>query len=247
MYKTTIFFMLIIVLASCNSKSNNESTDSTKTSEQAGPSAKDRDNPYEKILGSFVGVFGDNKIAMLITKAVGNTVEGRTVVGGNDRPFVGTIAVTDGNYIIAAKEPGDDKNDGMFNMTIKAANTGALEGNWTSFKDPANKKVFVLAKKAFQYDINKGKDPQASQRLLTEADVETLGKYDLELMRNEIFARHGYCFKKKELRSEFETEEWYVPHTTYVADELTAVEKKNIELIKRYEKYQEEFGDEFGR
>lgn len=66
-------------------------------------------------------------------------------------------------------------------------------------------------------------------------------------MRNEIFARHGYCFAKKHLRQQFEMEDWYVPNTVDIKGFLTDIEKKNIELIKRYEKYADEYGDEYGR
>jgi YARHG domain len=72
-------------------------------------------------------------------------------------------------------------------------------------------------------------------------------KEDLEFMRNEIFARHGYCFQKKALRQQFENQEWYVPNTIDIKNRLTDIEKKNIALIKKYEKYAEEYGDDFGR
>ena len=70
---------------------------------------------------------------------------------------------------------------------------------------------------------------------------------DLEYMRNEIFARHGYSFSKKQLRQQFEWRDWYVPNTADIKGFLTDIEKKNIALIKRYEKYAEEYGDEYGR
>lgn len=92
-----------------------------------------------------------------------------------------------------------------------------------------------------------GEYPEASQRELKPEDVENRMKPDLELMRNEIFARHGYCFKRKEMRQAFEAEEWYVPDNTDVCSKLTPLEKKNIEMIKRYEQYAEDYGDEFGR
>ena len=69
----------------------------------------------------------------------------------------------------------------------------------------------------------------------------------MEAMRNEIFARHGYCFKKKNLRELFEDKDWYIPNTVDVKKDLTDIEKKNIALIKRFEKYAEEYGDDFGR
>ena len=72
-------------------------------------------------------------------------------------------------------------------------------------------------------------------------------KGELETMRNEIFARHGYCFKRKAQRELFEDKDWYIPNTVDVKKDLTEIEKKNIALIKRFEKYAEEYGDDFGR
>ena len=104
-----------------------------------------------------------------------------------------------------------------------------------------------LAKKAFVYLTDVGQFPQASKRLLTDEDVNNLNKTDLGIMRNEIFARHGYCFKKKVFRDLFEDKDWYIPNTVDVKTELTEIEIKNILLIKRFEKYAEEFGDDYGR
>jgi hypothetical protein len=92
-----------------------------------------------------------------------------------------------------------------------------------------------------------GDYPEASVRLLTDDDVANKMKEDLEYMRNEIFARHGYCFKKKITRTQFETESWYIPNTVDVKADLTEIEKKNIAKIRHYEKYAEEYGDDFGR
>ncbi|MEO8513723.1 MAG: YARHG domain-containing protein [Ignavibacteria bacterium] len=77
--------------------------------------------------------------------------------------------------------------------------------------------------------------PQASERLLTGDDVSNMSGWDLKIMRNEIFARHGYIFKSEEMRSYFSYEKWYTPRYENVDDMITDVEKKNIELIKRYE------------
>lgn len=77
--------------------------------------------------------------------------------------------------------------------------------------------------------------PQASERYLTSDDVSNLTGWELKIMRNEIFARHGYKFKTEEMRNYFMYEKWYVPRYDNVDDMLSDVEKKNIELIKRYE------------
>ena len=201
----------------------------------------------DKVLGSFVGAFGDNKITLLITKAQNDTVEGRSVVGGNDRPFTGTIIEKDGAWKITAKEPGDDPNDGVFDFSISTSDPGTLNGTWKPNDAKKVAKTYTLQRKQFTYRTDVGDFPEASQRLLAPKDVENMMKEDLEWMRNEIFARHGYCFRKKTMRDGFEELEWYIPDNVDVRDKLTDIEKKNLALIKRYEKYAEEYGDEYGR
>lgn len=203
---------------------------------------------HDKILGSFVGVFGDNKITLLISRAEGDSIAGRSVVGGNDRPFTGTVSLKDGVYTVNASEPGDDKYDGMFSFTIKETNPDIVTGSWKPINASATPdKIYTLQRREFKYRIDVGQYPEASQRLLKEADVENLTKSELQVMRNEIFARHGYCFKKKDMRQMFENLDWYVPDNVDIKDLLTDIEKKNILLIKRYEQYAEEYGDDFGR
>jgi hypothetical protein len=87
----------------------------------------------------------------------------------------------------------------------------------------------------------------ASTRRLTEEELKNLRKLDLEIIRNTIFARHGYSFKKNSIRQFFEVNHWYVPVSNNVDATLTAVEKENIVLLKRLEKYAEDHYDSFGR
>ena len=59
---------------------------------------------------------------------------------------------------------------------------------------------------------------------------------ELRLMRNEVFARHGYIFKTNEMREYFSSQDWYEPKFDDVNHLLTDLEKVNILLIKRIEK-----------
>jgi hypothetical protein len=210
---------------------------------QTAPAAEN----VEAILGSYVGEFGGNKITMLITKAGGGVVSGRTIVGGNDRPFEGTMSLTDGSYVVEAREPGDHKDDGVFRFQIAQTDPTELKGTWKANDTKRPEKSYTLERRKFEYRKDVGNFPEASQRLLKEEDVENMMAGELAMMRNEIFARHGYCFSRKEMRQQFETEDWYVPNTVDIRGYLTEIEKKNIALIKRYEKYAEEYGDEYGR
>ena len=88
----------------------------------------------------------------------------------------------------------------------------------------------------------------ASNTELTNTDVENLYKGDLEIIRNAIYARHGYSFKNRRMRYFFDSKiDWYIPISTDVRTQLTDLEKKNIDLIKRYEQHAEKYYDYFGR
>jgi hypothetical protein len=87
----------------------------------------------------------------------------------------------------------------------------------------------------------------ASAELLTKDYVANLKKGDLLVLRNSIFARHGYTFKKPLLNLYFSQEPWYVPLNTDVTAELTPIEKQNIALMVPYEKHAKEYYEAFGR
>jgi hypothetical protein len=73
---------------------------------------------------------------------------------------------------------------------------------------------------------------------ITEADLTGKSTWELDVMRNEIYARHGRRFARSDLQSYFSAQPWYRP--LYAPDEfptslLSAAQKRNIELIQRYQ------------
>jgi YARHG domain len=249
MKKLIFFTSLVLCLVGCNMERSVSKTSNTdnNTIPASASSHLTAVSSADKILGSFVGAFGDNKITLLVTKVADGSVSGRSVVGGNDRPFEGSYTLENAVYNVTGIEPGDHKDDGIFKFAIAEADPNKVTGTWKANDAKRPEKSYTLDRKKFEYRADVGDWPDASQRLLKAGDVENLVKPELEFMRNEIFARHGYCFKKKELRQRFENEEWYVPNTVDVKGYLTDIEKKNIALIKRYEKYADDYGDEYGR
>lgn len=87
----------------------------------------------------------------------------------------------------------------------------------------------------------------ASNQLLEKSVVENLKKGDLTIIRNTIYARHGYSFKNRPLRVFFDAQSWYIPVHTNIKKAFTDLEKQNIELLLRYEKNAAEYYDTFGR
>jgi hypothetical protein len=149
-------------------------------------------------------------------------------VGGNDRSFTGTYQYSSGQYHMQANEPGDDPYDGRFVLVFDSQNPDSMKGNWIPFHptEKLSSKTFALSRNQFKYLVDVGQYPQASKVLLTEDDVNNMMKEDLQTMRNEIFARHGYCFKRKELREQFEDKDWYIPYTVDIRKDLTEIEKR---------------------
>ncbi|MFN0278879.1 MAG: YARHG domain-containing protein [Pyrinomonadaceae bacterium] len=254
MKKLIYILPLALCFVACNLEKNvaknadtKDNTTTASASSQLPSAPAPASGNAQEILGSFVGAFGDNKIRLLITKVGDGAISGRSIVGGNDRPFDGSFTVENGIYNVIGREPGDHKDDGIFRFSVDQAEPNKVNGTWKANDAKRPEKSYSLARREFKYRTDVGNWPEASQRLLKPADVENLVKSELEFMRNEIFARHGYCFNKKHLRQQFENDDWYVPNTVDIKGYLTDIEKKNIALIKRYEKYADEYGDEFGR
>ena len=83
--------------------------------------------------------------------------------------------------------------------------------------------------------ISYGKYPEGSSRYLSRNEISILSSYQLSIIRNEIFARHGYIFKSTKMRNYFNDQNWYSPRFKKVDQYLSSIEKENIKLIKEYE------------
>ncbi len=57
------------------------------------------------------------------------------------------------------------------------------------------------------------------------------------MLRNEIFARHGYHFKNERLNEYFSQFDWYQsnPNQTFDSNELNKIETSNIQLFRKVE------------
>jgi len=218
-----------------------------------------------------------NKITVSIDSLKGDMLYGHSVVAGNERPFKGKYEYKNKVYSAKVTEPGDDKYDGEFTFEIFPEQQ-LIKGIWNSFKSDilVTMREYDLKKRDFAYNENNNIPPEkdfeslyeqnpkypdklekisgdvssinASNVLLRKSDVENLYKGDLEVIRNSIYARHGYSFKNRKMRYFFDNYiDWYMPVNTDIRNSLTDIEKKNIELLKRYEEHAENYYDEYGR
>ena len=74
---------------------------------------------------------------------------------------------------------------------------------------------------------------------ITNDYLDLCSRNEVALIRNEIYARHGYIFKKAEYKNYFGSKSWYngqYTDATYVATMFNSIENANIKTITGYEK-----------
>ena len=86
--------------------------------------------------------------------------------------------------------------------------------------------------------------PFTAKQVLTTGILSPYPKKLLRLMRNEIMARHGYCFKSEDLAEYFDREPWYAPMNPDNKVVLNPIEALNVELIKGLETQDNRYTDE---
>lgn len=288
--KKALALVLVILVISCKKEKSEIATLTTNEDLHT--------ELYGNWVGDFVAKVYDttsnfvyvNKINIVIKKIEGKKVFGQSIVAGNSRPIAGEFRHVADSLIFTMKEPGDKKDDGKFEFSIK---NNVLNGTWfaNNKKQAVTQRTFKLKKQSFEYNPNlmlpedeayidyysekidtivetqtdSTTVPEtyyqetyrsagdvitkinSSTKKLTENDLKNLKKLELEILRNTIYARHGYTFKKKSYRQFFDSVEWYIPVSENVDAKLTALEKANIKLLERFEQYAEDNYDSFGR
>lgn len=117
----------------------------------------------------------------------------------------------------------------------------------SKYKDTIDGEAFESEFEEYYTNTEKLYEKNASVELLDKNFVSNLTKADIYILRNSIFARHGFAFRDKQLRMYFEDYDWYMPVFGDVKDDLTEIEKQNIDLLLRYEQNATEYYDTFGR
>lgn len=77
-----------------------------------------------------------------------------------------------------------------------------------------------------------------SQRLVTDADLDGKDGFELDIMRNSIFASHGRRFDTPELQDYFNNQPWYHPiysPKAFPLKLLSKLEQRNVDYISKYQ------------
>lgn len=70
---------------------------------------------------------------------------------------------------------------------------------------------------------------------ITESDLVGKTKDEVAMIRNEIYARHGYIFNTEPFKSYFESQEWYEPNENFNDSIFSEIEKTNKDFLVKYE------------
>ncbi|MFB9076940.1 YARHG domain-containing protein [Flavobacterium procerum] len=158
--KKLVYLLAAALLFSCNSKEKNTAEDKKETAQPE----ELRTDLYGSWVGDFIIAERDatksekeryrNTINIIIKKITSKEVIGQSIVAGNNRPLTGVMTKRGNTYHFTLKEPGDDKNDGVFNFDV--VNDTIISGMWKAYntKKEVTKRKFELVKKEFKYDPN---------------------------------------------------------------------------------------------
>jgi hypothetical protein len=180
------------------------------------------------IIAGFISIFQSNQIGRLW---LSHKFEEARISSKNNRTFsilttlfgIGSLLTL--NFI-------DSKKEEIKPIVVR--NIPTLSATKTT-KTVSLKSLESLTSKNTLRPLYPGKFPMASFRILTNQDMYNLSLQDLNLMRNEIFARKGLIFDSQTLDTYFRNQSWYSPRFTNVNDRLTETEKKNINFIQANE------------
>jgi len=82
---------------------------------------------------------------------------------------------------------------------------------------------------------NCGIIPDSQYRYLTTSDLRGLSAWQLNIARNEIYARHGRPFDSGEYKNYFTKQWWYDENSDYQDWWVSEMEQANAALIKDYQ------------
>lgn len=137
---------------------------------------------------------------------------------------------------------GSNNQDSSNVATSPSDNTTVVQEKESKKTETVEKSIDATPSIREQKEIvetsGEGYEEVLSERKLVESDLDGKTKKDLEILRNSIYAKYGYKFKREDLLNYFSQFSWYNPITrdmSEVYNSMSDVEKYNIDFIKKHE------------
>lgn len=130
---------------------------------------------------------------------------------------------------------GTGTSDASAAQAVKTANASTINNYKANVRTAANSEPRVAYKRSSA--AHPGQYPEASERLLTEKDLEYQTAWGKKIMLHEIYARKGIIFKDDALAKHFRRESWYKGKKAHIpAKALSSIERQNIAFIEAHVK-----------
>lgn len=114
-------------------------------------------------------------------------------------------------------------------MATQAIAQPSIPRRYSSSKKRSSRSSSSSAVWGTQYDW-------LSTRYATWSDIQYKDAGQIRVLKNSIYARHGYIFKDSNLRAYFNSQWWYYGYRSVVpASAFNAYEKANINFLKKYD------------
>ena len=187
------------------------------------------------------GLVADNKTAYELGGEYVDTRNGRPVIFFPGRPETQGLVESSGVYYFSAPYDfpdrvllfGQGKLPLCYIRTDSSLELFVAEGHGDE-EYTAGKKITTLRKSGWLDPSRShlpGHYPFGSVLVLTEGITRYFSKAELRIMRNEIYARHGYIFKSPELQAYFTAQPWYKPVDGAGEAQLSELEKLNVRIL----------------
>ncbi|MCI6609335.1 MAG: YARHG domain-containing protein [Ezakiella sp.] len=120
----------------------------------------------------------------------------------------------------------------------------SIENNSESSKEANANSDAIIAKTFTSEDFKNKSKPQKTadgdylfdtdKRCLENSELLEKTPEEINLIKNEIYARHGYIFKNAKLKKYFEAKDWYNPDPNFSPAEFNEFERENILILSKY-------------
>ena len=154
---------------------------------------------------------------------INNVIIGIAIIVTLLLPLIYTNAIP---AMIQSMETQNNQTQSSSDYTDNSNNSYDYTDNQPSYDDTAE----------VTFDVEADEYIFPSDRVyLTTEMLDELSKDELALLRNEIYARHGYVFNLEEYKTYFNRKSWYRPNDYFDESMFNEIEKANKDLIVEYE------------
>lgn len=173
-------YFLLLLLAACGGESS--SADGSNEN-QSDTTALVDSFLLDTLKGIYFGDFGGKDIRIVLSYVSEGHATGYDLVSGLQRNISGKVNYTPEYVEMELSEPGDDKNDGVFKVSIHRQ-TLEMKGTWT----PINPNL-----KGRTFKLHKMEKPEPKYGILNAADFASVFGYVSDTIGNLSFNENGKC------------------------------------------------------